>query len=218
MRYEADLAYKRFNSRLVETNYPMVGVRVPVLRQMAKALVQSGEWQTFLQQQPVYYEDVQLRAFVLGLVPVTVEKRMQLLEQFFPYMDNWAVTDGLCSSLKEVKAHPDTYWNWLQTLYESDAPYTRRFIYVMYLTYYVTSEYLDEVLIQLEQETTEHYYIQMAVAWAVSIAYIKAPEKVLPFLQHTMMPTWNYNKAIQKICESRQIDAGTKALLRAMKR
>ncbi|MER2106995.1 MAG: DNA alkylation repair protein [Solibacillus sp.] len=218
IRYVADEAYKQFIRKLVDTNYPIVGVRVPILRQMAKELTKSGAWRAFLQEEPVYHEDVQLRAFVLGLVPVTVEERMQLLEQLFPYMDNWGVTDGLCSSLKETKKYMAAYWNWLQTLRDDPAPFTRRFIYVMYLTYYVTTDYREEVLAQLEQETTEHYYIQMAVAWAVSIAYIKAPNKVLPFLQNTTMPTWNYNKAIQKICESRQIDPQTKVILRAMKR
>ena len=164
MRYEADEAYKQFNRKLVDTHYPMVGVRVPVLRHMAKELIASDAWQAFLQEQPVYYEDVQLRAFVLAQAPVTIEARLQLLESFFPYMDNWAVTDGLCSSLKETKKHLATYWHWLQTLRDDPAPFTRRFIYVMYLSYYVTTDYLDEVLAQLEQETTEHYYIQMAVA------------------------------------------------------
>lgn len=217
MRYTADMAYKQFTEKLVDTRYPIVGVRVPVLRQMAKELAQHT-WQAFLQEEPVYYEDVQLRAFVLAQIRVSAQERMRLLENFFPLMDNWAVVDGLCSSLKETKKEPALYWDWLQTLRNSPAPFTRRFIYVMYLTYYLTPDYIDEVLAQLEQETTEHYYIQMAVAWAVSIAYIKQPDKTLHYLQQTTMPTWNYNKAIQKICESRQVTAETKAMLRAMKR
>lgn len=217
MRYVADEAYKQFTSRLVDTKFPMIGVRVPTLRQLAKELAHSCNWQSFLQEDLVYYEDIQLRAFVLAQIPVSVKERQQLVEQFFPYMDNWAVVDGLCSSLKETKKHMDMYWDWLQTVRESSQPYTRRFVYVMYLTYFLTPVYIEDVLAQLEEETTEHYYIQMAVAWAVSIAYIKMPNKVLPFLQNTTMPTWNYNKAIQKICESRQIDADTKTMLRGMK-
>ena len=218
MRYDADETYKAFNSKLVPTEWPMVGVRIPQLRQMAMEIVKEQRWEEFLQKQPVYYEDIQLHSFVLARAPMSVLARQQKIEQFFPFMDNWAVVDGLCTSLKEVKKQEQVYWDWLQTLRSDTRPYVQRFIFVMYLNYFVKQPYLETVLEQLEQSTDEHYYVHMAVAWALSIAYIKNPEVVMPFLQNTTMPIVNYNKALQKIRESRQIDCETKELLKSMKR
>ena len=58
----------------------------------------------------------------------------------------------------------------------------------------------------------------MAVAWAISIYFIKFPEPVMPYLEHNHLDDWTFNKALQKITESCRVDGETKAVIRAMKR
>lgn len=216
--YQPDAQYKKFNERLVSTKYELAGVRVPVLRQIAKDIVKGQQWQQFLFKESKFHEDVQLKSFVLAQAPMSVEERHQQLEQFFPLMDNWQVVDGLCSSLKEAKKYPESYWKWLQTLQHSEEPFTVRFVVVMYLTYFLTEDYLEDVLSYYESLHLEHYYVKMAVAWALSIAFIKQEARLMMFFKETELDDWTYNKALQKIVESRQVDSEMKELAKKWKR
>jgi len=58
----------------------------------------------------------------------------------------------------------------------------------------------------------------MSVAWAISICYINFPEKTIKYLKNNTLDDVTYNKALQKIIESLQIDKDTKSLMRNMKR
>lgn len=218
MRYEAEMKYKQFMERLVTTEYEIIGVRVPILRSMAKEIIKSGRWQEELQNAPKYHEDVLLHSFIIAEAPITADERLQLLESFFPCMDNWQVVDGLCSSLKEAKKHQHQYWQWLLTLRQSNEPYVIRFIIVMYLTYYLQDDYLQDMLSYFEQVNHDHYYVKMAVAWAISIAFVKHEQQVTQFLHATTLNKWTFNKALQKIIESRQISNEQKRIVQMWKR
>ena len=58
----------------------------------------------------------------------------------------------------------------------------------------------------------------MGAAWLISICFIKYPNETLKFLQNTSIDSRTFNKSIQKIIESRQVDAATKNSLKKMKR
>ncbi|MNP75469.1 hypothetical protein D3C76_1725330 [compost metagenome] len=58
----------------------------------------------------------------------------------------------------------------------------------------------------------------MAVAWAISIGYVKLPEHTLTYLNSNTLDDFTYNKALQKITESYRVDQDTKMLIRSMKR
>jgi len=66
--------------------------------------------------------------------------------------------------------------------------------------------------------TSDEYYVKMANAWLISICYIKYPSKTQTFLQNTSIDNWTYNKAIQKICESRRISVEEKEKIILMKK
>ncbi|MNW66444.1 hypothetical protein D3C74_449170 [compost metagenome] len=60
--------------------------------------------------------------------------------------------------------------------------------------------------------------MKMAVAWAISIAYVKQPEVTMPYLQNNTLDDFTYNKALQKITESYRVTPEDKQLIRSMKR
>ena len=217
MRFSPDEKYKLFNSKLVTTKYPILGVRVPILRAYAKQVLKTNEWKEIINEKPHYHEDIQLKAFIIAAAPMELKHRQQQLEALFPYLDNWQTVDGLCSSLKEVKKNKSHYWNWLSSLRGTNEPFVLRFIIVIYLTYFL-DDYLDDILNYLQSVKSNHYYVKMAIAWAVSIAYIKNEEKVITFLNETKMDDWTYNKALQKIIESTQISNEKKVKIKRMKK
>ena len=58
----------------------------------------------------------------------------------------------------------------------------------------------------------------MSVAWALSICYIKLPEKTYKYLKTSKLDNWTFNKSIQKICESLRVDKDTKNMLKCLKK
>jgi len=58
----------------------------------------------------------------------------------------------------------------------------------------------------------------MAVAWAVSVYYIKFPEQTYGYLKNNTLDDITFNKALQKITESYRIEDKTKEMIRGMKR
>lgn len=88
----------------------------------------------------------------------------------------------------------------------------------MLLNYYIETDYIERVLRLIDEVDHKGYYVKMAAAWALSICYIKLPEPTMHYLQSSKLDDFTYNKALQKITESLQIDKETKQLIRSMKR
>ena len=109
-------------------------------------------------------------------------------------------------------------WNFIQPYFKSDKEFEIRFAYVMLLNYYLIDEYIDKVLNLVDEFNDDRYYSQMAVAWLVSICYIKYPKKTEKYLKKSNLNDWTYNKSIQKICESLKVDKKTKSQLKLMKK
>ena len=74
------------------------------------------------------------------------------------------------------------------------------------------------VLAALTGVSHEGYYVKMAVAWAISICFVKFREKTLPLMESSTLDDFTANKAIQKCCESFRVSEADKALLRGLKR
>ena len=106
----------------------------------------------------------------------------------------------------------------LQQYIDSDKEYEVRFAVVMLLNYYIEERYIEHVLGQLEKVNHDGYYVKMAVAWAISICFIKLPAQTMPFLLSNTLDDFTYNKALQKIIESTRIGDALKKQIKKMKR
>ena len=81
-----DKEYQIFHSRLMPTLPPetVIGVRVPLLRKLAKQLTDTPEAEVFLQELPhFYYEENALHAFLLDLSGITAQRWRQR-SAFYP--------------------------------------------------------------------------------------------------------------------------------------
>jgi hypothetical protein len=58
----------------------------------------------------------------------------------------------------------------------------------------------------------------MAVAWAVSVCFVRFPEKTLPYLLACSLDDDTYHKALQKITESARVSGEMKAEIRKLRR
>lgn len=212
--------YKRFSASLIPNIDPnkILGVRFQKLRKIAQSLAKD-DFQAYLNNaSDDTFEEIMLQGMVIGCIKGTPAQILPLVKNFIPKIDNWSVCDSFCTSLKLAKSYPDEIWEFLAAYLTSDREYEIRFAVVMLLHYYITESYLNRVLSELDLIHKDTYYVKMAVAWAVSMCYIKFPHRVMPYLQSNHLDDFTYNKALQKIVESRQINADTKSIIRAMKR
>ncbi len=213
-----DPKYREFHGKLLPGIDNILGVRVPDLRKLAKE-IGKGDWETFLEKnEREWYENDMLQGLVIGCAKMDFKKRMELTRTFIPRINNWAVCDVFCGSLKDTKKHKAEVWDFLQDYLKSDQEYEIRFGVVMLLSHFVEEEYLEKAFAAFDKITSEGYYVRMAVAWAVSVYFVHFPEKSFSYLKENRLDNWTYNKALQKIVESYRVDDETKKVIRKMKR
>lgn len=78
-------------------------------------------------------------------------------------------------------------------------------------------KYIDKTFRHLSDVPQGQYYVDMVIAWTISIGLVKFYDKTLPHLQQKTFSKFVHNKAIQKVRESYRISAETKELLNKMK-
>lgn len=212
----AEEDYRRFASGLLPGTDHVLGVRLPLLRKMARSLAKS-DWQVYLQTATEEtFEEIMLHGMVIGYVKCPLEERLSLIHDFLPKINNWSVCDSFCSGLKFTRDYPGEVWEFLQPCFRSDREFHIRFAVVMLIFYYIDDSHLDAVLMILDAVRHEGYYVKMAVAWAVSICYVKYPEATMIYLTHHSLDDVTFRKALQKITESRAVDAQSKKRIRAL--
>ena len=214
----SDPKYRDFHSKLLPGTDNVLGVRTPDLRKLAKEIT-KGDWETFLEKNDrTWYENDILQALVTASAKMEPEERLRRVREFLPRIENWAVCDIFCGSLKDAEKYPELYWEFLKPYFQSEKPYEIRFAVVMLLSHFVKEEYLKDAFAYFDGIHVDHYYVRMAVAWAVSIYFVHFPEETFRYLRKNQLDDWTYNKALQKIIESYRVSPETKTQIRAMKR
>jgi len=214
----ADPKFQKFHSKLVPGTDHVLGVRLPSLRSLAKELA-NGNWQDYLATaQDDYYEEIMLQGLVIGYAKADIEEILYHTATFVSKIDNWAVCDSFCNSLKITKTHKTRVWDFLVPYLQSRKEFELRFGIVMLLSFYIDDPYIDQVLVCLDKPKHEGYYVRMAVAWAISICFIKYPKQSIAYLKNNTLDDVTYNKALQKIIESLRVGPETKNMIRKMKR
>ncbi|WP_252236770.1 DNA alkylation repair protein [Clostridium sp. CH2] len=214
----SDVKYKEFHSKLCPNTNNIVGVRVPLLRKLAKE-ISNGEWRDYLSQaENEYYEEIMLQGMVIGLAKMDIEERVKYIGEFVPKIYNWGICDTFCAGLKCFKSNKEKGFDLLNTYLDSQKEFELRFAIVLLLDFYIVDEYVDRVIEILDNIHHDGYYVKMAAAWAISICYIKYPEKTIKYLKSNKLDDFTYNKALQKIIESYRVDKDEKNIIRNMKR
>lgn len=215
----ADEEYKKFHTSLCPNTIEILGVRAPKLRELAKEIAKSENVKEYLENAiDDSYEEILLQGMVLGLWKTNIEEFTYYLEKFVPKIQSWAICDMSVSSFKIVKKNKEYIWNFLQKYSKSDKEYEIRFVLVMILNYYIEEEYLEEVFKILNSINNEAYYVKMAKAWTIQVAFVSFPVESIKFLENNKLDDWTYNKALQKILESYKVSEETKQIIRNMKR
>lgn len=215
----ADAKYQEFSSALIPGCRTMLGVRIPKLREFAKQLA-KGEVEEYLQSaSDEIFEEVMLQGMVIGYSKCDIEKKLEYAKNFIPKITDWSINDSFCSGMKCTIKHRERVFEFLQEYVSSEKEFEQRFVAVMLMDYFLTEEYIDQVLAILDGLKNEGYYTKMGVAWAIATAYAKFPEQTHTYMTElNTLDDFTYNKSIRKMIESYRISPEQKEIVRKLKR
>ena len=214
----AEPDYAKFSASLSPGCPPMLGVRLPALRSLAKEL--AGDVPAALAAlTDATFEERMLHGLVLGCAKLPDAERRARLEAFLPLINCWSLCDSPAALCKCMPKAPDFWLPWLRELALRDEEYPARFGIVCLLDHFTaTPTGRRATLDACAAAPCAAPYTRLGIAWAVSVVAVKEPPLGEAFLRAGTLDAHTHNKAIQKVCESLRASPAYKAALRRLKR
>lgn len=208
-----DIKYKEFHSSLVlNSKYEMIGIRVPIMRDVAKKIAKNNIEEFIEYAQNTYYEEVMIQGLVIS--HLKDEKLFyKYFIKFINKIDNWAICDSFCSSIKIVRNYEEKYFKEAIKMALNREEFISRVGLVMILNHFISQKNLDIIFDTLNKIQSDKFYINMAEAWLVCEMYIKYPKETKEFLKNNRLNKFTQNKAISKIHDSYRVSKEEKELL-----
>lgn len=201
----SDIKYRDFNLRIISSKYPMLGIRLPILRKLAKEIF-KGDYKSFLRVSGnTYYEEVMIKGLVLGHIKY-LEELMEYFDDYILEIDNWAICDSFCNSLKIINKNKKYFLEVVERLIKSTHEYSIRVGLIILLNYYVEEDYLDYIFKVLDSIKSDLYYVNMGMAWLLCEVFTKYPDLTIKYLDNNKLNKFTINKTINKIRDSYRID------------
>ena len=194
----------------------IIGVRTPELRSLAKELVKSNNYKSFLEELPhKYFDENQLHAFIISELK-DFNECIDYTNKFLPYIDNWATCDQM--SPKVFKKNKDNLLKEIKVWIKSKETYTIRFAIGMLMSYFLDEEFDKKYLELVSKIKSKEYYVNMMIAWYFATALAKQYKDTVIYLENNKLDIWVHNKTIQKAIESYRITNDQKDYLRSLKK
>ncbi len=208
----------RFMRKLIPniTEKTVLGIRVPELRKLAKSIANTPEAELFLKELPHYYFDENMLHALIINESRSIEVCFREVELFLPYIDNWAVCDGLSPKVfkKEKQLLIDKIGEWIN----SSHTYICRFAIEMLMKHFLDDDFDKRYSDMVASIHSHEYYVNMMIAWYFATALAKQWDCAVAYLQTNALDTFVHNKTIQKARESYKITKEQKLLLAELKR
>mgnify|MGYP000863249078 CR=1 FL=1 len=200
----ADEKYREFSIKLTPGIGKNAGVRTPVLKKFAREAA-KGDWESFFSEcRNELYEERLVRGLIICYIKADIEKRLGLLREFIPLIDNWALCDIVCCAFKFKNGESGRVFEFVKQYMEKNGEFEKRFAVVMLLSHFIDDEHIDEVLELLNNIDDSRFYVSMAAAWALSMCYIKYEDRTAELLKNGKPDRETVNRAILKIIQSRR--------------
>ena len=214
-----DIPYADFSARLIPTvpREKMIGIRSPEYKKIVKQIEDDPVIPVFLSSLPhAWHEENCLHAALINRMK-DFDACVAALEQFMPYIDNWAVNDAVNPACFRKKKNRPALIGRVQAWIASDAPYTRRCGMRILMANYLDEDFRPAYLDLPADLRSDEYYVNMMTAWLFAEALAKQWDAAIPYLETRRLDPWTHNKAIRKACESFRVPEERKARLRTLK-
>lgn len=217
--HHQDKKYGDFIAKLVPTlpREKFIGIRSPEFKKIIKEVHAQAEEEieSFMNTLPHQFQEENTLQVILICEMKDYEKCLVALEQFLPYVDNWAISDGI--NPKVFNKNHDKIITKIPEWLEDEKPYTKRVAMLFLMKYFLTEDFKPEYLTWVAKIRSEEYYVNMMTAWLFAEALTKQWDATIEFIKTPQLDPWTHNKTIQKARESFRITAEQKEYLKSLK-
>ncbi len=216
--YLQDKKYKEFHSSLVlNSKYEMIGIRVPIMRDIAKKIAKNNIEEFLQYVEDKYYEEIMIEGFVIS--HIKDEKIFyKYFNNYIVKIDNWALCDSFCNSIKIVRKFENKYFEEALKLSLNKKEFISRVGLVIILNHFISKNNLNDIFETLNKIQSDKFYINMAEAWLVCELYIKFPKETKMFIKNNNLNKFTQNKAISKINDSYRVSKKEKEDLKLLRK
>ena len=197
--------YAAFNRRIVNTKMPVIGVRVPDLRRLARKLAPDmnvADISELLTVQNKSFDYVLLCGLLITHARLDDQMAIDLTKQYLPHVDSWAHIDIFVE--KKRRFAGEAWWDFALECLQSEAEFTVRYGVISLMTNFLDEAHIDQVFAALRNVKHDGYYVKMALAWLYATSAVNFFELTLAELENEHIDAWTCNKSYQKMRESRR--------------
>ena len=193
--------------KIINTSKYVISVDTLSLRKIAKSIYKSG-YENYLKLASFNtYEESLIFGLVISHIK-DIDLLVATLPKFINHIDTWAECDTVVSSLKQLKRSSlkSKYFDYFYNMCFSHLEFEARFGIVTLMVHYLEEEYIDRLLHMCKTVSNHKYYVDMALSWLISFAFMKFKDKTYALLSERVLTPFVQNKAISKCRDSYQVD------------
>lgn len=206
--------YAAFNKSIVNTKMPVIGVRVPDLRRLARGLapnMSAADISKLLTAKNESFDYVLLCGLLITHARLDDQTTIDLAKQYLPCVDSWAHIDTFVE--KKRRFAGEVWWDFALECLQSEAEFTVRYGVISLMTNFLDESHINQVFAALRRIKHDDYYVKMALAWLYATAAVNFFELTLAELESGHIDAWTRNKAYQKMRESRRFTPEQQAVI-----
>ena len=98
----ADADNARFQSKLINTKYKILGIKIKIIENFAKNNAKELENYDF--SNILYHEEVLAWGFIIAYSDLCSQEKAQKLKKLLPFIDNWATCDSIIPRMKNLES------------------------------------------------------------------------------------------------------------------
>ena len=211
-------SYAAFNKRIVNTKMPVIGVRVPDLRQLARELapdMSAADISKLLTAQNKSFDYVLLCGLLITHARLDDLVAIDLAKQYLPHVDSWAHIDIFVE--KKRRFAGELWWDFALECLQNEDEFTVRYGVISLMTNFLDEAHIDQVFAALRNVRHDGYYVKMGLAWLYATTAVHFLELTLAELENEHIDAWTRNKAYQKMRESRRFTPEEQRIIRQQK-
>lgn len=209
---------------------------------------EQDNWRECMSGEDIYFEEKMLRGMIIGygcFKDKDTDAAAYMLEGFVPLIDNWSVCDSFCLSFKSCELDREKFLDIIEKYTASEKEFEARTGLILLLSHYLRVDenggkiarkrviepddlegekllgmYTEKIFELLSKEYSQGYYASMAAAWLMAESFAVYPAASWSFLNGGFVKTdaGTYNRALRKICESKNPSPEVKQRVKLLKR
>lgn len=209
-----DATLREHMARLVPTDYPIWGLKMPQLRALGTT-ISRGDPVGFLRVAGAEsYEAVIVQGFVLSRMKIGCAAFTRYCDTYLTRVDCWAMCD-LVVHCQQVPKFKPAFLPTIQRYLQATNPWIQRTGLVFLLKFYLTPADTAQTLQLAASVDSDDYYVQMGQAWLLKAAFPENQAAVYQLLR-AVLPLPVVQKTVAKIKGLRHTSLTEQAELQAI--